>query len=72
MIPELFQNLLSVFQQISAFLFVNFGGILLITTAIIAAAAYKRSSEVAKNQRAMERLADAIIKHQTKTTKEVE
>ncbi len=61
---QLLQIMLSALQQFNAFLLTNFGGILLIVTAIVVAVAYKKITEVTRNQRTMERLADALIKQQ--------
>jgi hypothetical protein len=63
-------EILSVLQQFNSLILNTFGGPLLVITALAALAAWRKASKANKNSDAMQKLAEAIIRHYNKELKE--
>jgi hypothetical protein len=63
-------EILSALQQFNSLILNTFGGPLLVITALAAIAAWRKASKVNKNGDAMQKLAEAIIRHYNKELKE--
>jgi len=67
---KLGSEILSAIQQFNSLILNTFGGPLLVITALAAVAAWRKASKTNKNSDAMQKLADAIIRHYNRQLKE--